>query len=329
MKNRNLRVSSALVLLCFSAQAEQKTAAQRRQDLLGVASSQGPKRVSILTHALNDESGAVRHTAVRLLTGIGHPAKNSLVQALRHQDYVVRRTALFALCSLEESGALPHLAQTLNDDEPLTRLAAVEILARYRPRTEPVVKLLEKAQEDEDPAVRERASDALWPFYKKVELLSQRKGWDHEVKLVQSISLPNEGWRFQADPQRSGHLKQWYEADFDDSAWAPIGIDKAWENYGHVYDGIGWYRGKFVLPEKPKHLAAEIHFGAVDEIAWVWTNGQYIGQHDIGPYGWDKPFRLDVTRELKWGAENQITVRVYDSKFAGGIWKPITIELLE
>jgi hypothetical protein len=36
-----------------------------------------------------------------------------------------------------------------------------------------------------------------------------------------------------------------------------------------------------------------------------------------------------VTHELKWGQKNQITVRVYDSAYAGGIWKPVSVQVLQ
>ncbi|MBI3922688.1 MAG: beta galactosidase jelly roll domain-containing protein, partial [Armatimonadetes bacterium] len=126
-----------------------------------------------------------------------------------------------------------------------------------------------------------------------------------------------------------GHLQKWFEPTFDDSTWLPISIESAWEEQGQKYDGIAWYRGSFDLPAKSEQLAAEIAFGGVDEIAWVWISGQYVGQHDLGTEGWDKPFTLDVTKELKWGQKNQITVRVYDSAYAGGIWKPVKIEVLK
>ena len=73
----------------------------------------------------------------------------------------------------------------------------------------------------------------------------------------------------------------------------------------------------------------EIHFGAVDESAWVWLNGKYAGQHDVGPAGWDRPFDLDITNEVKWGGENQLTVRVEDTKAVGGIWKPVKINIVK
>lgn len=36
-----------------------------------------------------------------------------------------------------------------------------------------------------------------------------------------------------------------------------------------------------------------------------------------------------MTKEIKWNGENQLTVRVLDSKFAGGIWKPVVVEVLK
>jgi len=67
----------------------------------------------------------------------------------------------------------------------------------------------------------------------------------------------------------------------------------------------------------------------VDECAWVWVNGQYVGQHDIGPVGWDQPFRLDITKNVTWGQKNQITVRAMNTAMAGGIWRPVVIEVLK
>ena len=51
--------------------------------------------------------------------------------------------------------------------------------------------------------------------------------------------------------------------------------------------------------------------------------------HDDGPAGWDQAFTLDVTKELVWGKRNQITVRAMNTAHAGGIWKPVLIEVLK
>ena len=58
-------------------------------------------------------------------------------------------------------------------------------------------------------------------------------------------------------------------------------------------------------------------------------NGKYVGQHDVGPSGWNMPFDLDITQEIRWGGENQLTVRVEDTMAAGGIWKPVKINIVK
>ena len=43
----------------------------------------------------------------------------------------------------------------------------------------------------------------------------------------------------------------------------------------------------------------------------------------------DYTFKLDITKEVKWGAENVLVVRVEDTEGAGGIWKPVTVEVVK
>lgn len=306
----------------------ERPAAQRRAELLRQA-AKGPVALSRLAAALDDGNLVVRRTAVRLLAEMGPPARPVLERALRNSDFLVRRTALLALCTPLTPAAQPALSQALRDPHLLVRLTAVHLLVALQPRTEAVTELLNEARQDESQAVREVAAQALWPFFKETVSIRDRPDWDHEIQVAQTIPLPREGWRFQTDPQQDGHLRGWFDPAFDDSAWAPIHIEEAWEPQGFKYDGVAWYRGWFDLPDRPEHLAVEMRFGAVDECAWVWINGQYVGQHDLGPEGWDRPFTLDVTSALRWGQRNQITVRVYDSVQAGGIWKPVQLEVLQ
>ena len=159
-------------------------------------------------------------------------------------------------------------------------------------------------------------------------LLRDNPTHDHEVVTIKSIPLAETGWKFRPDPMENGHHKGWFKPEFNDAKWKKLKIG-FWEKQGYEgYDGIAWYRFRFTMPEKMDCNAVEIHFGAVDESAWVWLNGKYVGQHDIGPAGWDRPFDLDITNEVKWGGENQLTVRVEDTMAAGGIWKPVTINIV-
>lgn len=317
-----------MAALPIVAAAHAQAPAQRRQALLQQA-AKGESAIPALTKALQDENLVVRRTAARLLVDLGAPARPALVEALDNSDPIVRRAALAATCDPPTAECLPQLKKALKDTDVFMRVTAVQLLVQIRPQTQEIHDLLEQTRNDEAQPVREIAAAALWPFFKENVSVRDRKDWDHPIKVAQTIPLPTEGWRFKTDPKAEGHLQKWYEPGFDDASWTPIKIGVPWEDEGQKYDGVAWYRGTFDLPAKPQQLATEIAFGGVDEIAWVWINGQYVGQHDLGTEGWDKPFTLDVTKELKWGEKNQITVRVYDSAFAGGIWKPVQIEVLQ
>ena len=154
--------------------------------------------------------------------------------------------------------------------------------------------------------------------------------YDHAVTVIKTIPLPKKNWKFITDPEDTGFQKEYHAAGFDDSSWRKIAVTGRWEkqNVGD-YDGVAWYRLKFKMPEKIPCSGVDISFGAVDESAWVWLNGKFVGQHDIGPAGWNVPFYLNIASELKWGDENILAVRVKDTAGAGGIWKPVVIEVLQ
>ena len=291
--------------------------------------SRGPEAVPLLVRALGDESPLVRRAAARLLLEVGTPAKEALLAALGNSDLLVRRTALKAAWDLPTAKALPYLARGLKDKHVLVRQAAISHLATRQPRTDAVLELIRLAAKDDDDAVRQVAVKALWPFHREAVSIRDRADYDQDVKVARTIRLPKNGWRFSVDPRRDGHTKRWFAPAFDDSAWKSIAIEQAWQKAGVDYVGVAWYRRWVTLPPKPKQIAVDLRFGGVDECAWVWVNGRYVGQHDIGPLGWNVPFRLDVTKELKWGTKNQITVRAMNTAHAGGIWCPVEIEVLQ
>ena len=300
-----------------------------RRRALQELSRKGAEAVPRLTEALKDENPIVRRTAARLLGRIGAPAKDALTAALGNSDFLVRRTALQSICEIKTVDVQPALAKAISDEHASLRLMATERLVSVRPRTAAVTSLLKQARQDESEAVRKAAARALWPFHREVVSLRNRPDWDHDVKVVQTIKLPKDGWRFRLDPEGDLHAKKCYGLGFDDSTWDTISIEQAWQKAGYQYIGVTWYRRTFTLPAKPKFNAVEIRFEGVDECAWVWVNGQYVGQHDIGPSGWNIPFTLDVTKELRWGQENHITARAMNTAMAGGIWRPVKIEVLE
>ena len=312
------------------ARLDAESPAERRTALLNL-SGQGLNAIPLLTVALGDDNLVVRRTAVRLLASHGEPASEALTLAFGNDDPQVRRAALQALCTIKTGDALtPVLATAIKDDDRALRLLAVQQLSGAQPVSGERLKLLEQAAKDADPDISRLAQNATWPFFRETTLLRNRADWDHDVKTIQKIQLPKEDWAIKTDPDSSGHTKNWFAADFKDDDWKRIPIEDHWEKAGITHDGYAWYRKSFAAPAKPaKFNAAELHFEAVDECAWVWLNGTYIGQHNLGPGGWTIPFSLDITKEIAWGKDNQLTVRVLDSKGGGGIWKPVFLEIME
>ena len=113
------------------------------------------------------------------------------------------------------------------------------------------------------------------------------------------------------------------DADFDDSDWANIDIGQAWEDQGYEgYDEGAWYRARIEVDAeegRPVHLA----FGGVDNNAYVYVNGTFVGEH----YGWNTPFILDISEAVNYKGQNMVAVRVYDGMEMGGIYG--TIEVIQ
>ncbi len=74
-----------------------------------------------------------------------------------------------------------------------------------------------------------------------------------------------------------------------------------------------WYRRTFEIPMEWKSQRIVLHFGAVDWQTDVWCNGHHLGQHQGG---YD-PFSFELTTFLRYGAENELVVKVYDPTSEG------------
>ena len=262
----------------------------------------------------------------RLLEQEKNPEK-LLKMAVKDKDPAIRRRGLYEMYTLKGADAYPYLMAAVNDRDH----SVAELLIRCAvalPEGEPRQELLKTiARKSRVLRVRREAVRiADFPYYRENRRLADDPSYDHDLIKVKSVMLPQKNWKFVLDPLADGHHKGFFKTAFDDSKWKNINIGY-WEKQGYKYNGIAWYRLKFRAPEKVAHNAVELYFRGVDETAWVWLNDTFIGQHDIGIRGWNKPFYLDVTKEFLWGKENVLTVRVEDTGNAGGIWKPVSLEI--
>jgi hypothetical protein len=74
-----------------------------------------------------------------------------------------------------------------------------------------------------------------------------------------------------------------------------------------------WYHRAFKSSDLKGHRRLLLHFGAVDWETKAWVNGTAVGEHQGG---YD-PFTLDITEAVMPGAENELTLAVFDPGVAG------------
>ena len=324
MKKTSVKCLGLALLAAGSLLAGEPDGQKLREEL-----SRSPDRCA---EVFQDEKAdpVLRRTAFRFLLESPR-AEEVLNSGMKDPDTVIRCRSIYELFQRQGVNSYELLkAAAVEEADPQSALILLGCAKNFPDKEKSRELLTVLAQKSKVRDVRRSANRIVdFPFYRENRLLRNDPTHDHEVVTVSTIPLPQEGWRFHTDPMENGHHKGWFDPAFNDAKWKQLKVG-VWENQGyHGYDGIAWYRIRFTMPPKSDCAAVEIHFGAVDEAAWVWLNGKFIGQHDIGTMGWDRPFDLNITDEINWDGENVLVVRVEDTAAAGGIWKPVVVNLVK
>lgn len=139
-------------------------------------------------------------------------------------------------------------------------------------------------------------------------------------------------WKFKA-----GDNLEWMKTEYDDWNWKEVIVPAFWETQGFKdYDGFGWYRKEFIIPDKYKNQRLILLLGRIDDVDEAYLNGERIGQTgkiyqnvDRIPLdnNWLKLRAYYIPRSyLRFNQKNLIAVRVYDGMVHGGIYNgPIGI----
>ncbi len=136
-------------------------------------------------------------------------------------------------------------------------------------------------------------------------------------------------WKFQ-----TGDEMKWKEQNFDDRKWRKIFVPGIWESQGYNgYDGFGWYRTSFIVPDYLSNNKMVLVLGKIDDIDEVYVNGKLVGStgsmegdpypEEFNEMGEWQQFRGYFIPDdlLKAGKEIVIAVRVYDGYNVGGIYE--------
>lgn len=156
----------------------------------------------------------------------------------------------------------------------------------------------------------------------------------YEFTLTDTVAdTPLSGlWHFRLDPDNAGVQKKWFASDTDFSQWSTVPVPQFWEEHlGRPYDGYAWYATTFDVPDgSSTQTPVYLRFEGIDEQAWVYVNGEYLGERTVESTGrpavefWDAPCTFTLPTDLPT-KNNLLVVRVRDSSHAGGIYKPVRL----
>jgi len=139
-------------------------------------------------------------------------------------------------------------------------------------------------------------------------------------------------WHFAPDEKNKGLNQKWYSNDFDDTNWAIIDTGKRWEDQGYpLLDSFGWYRKLIHIPADWKEKDVWLKFGGTNDVYQLFINGKKIVSFDKS----DKTYAFtlsitNITKYIKYGENNLVTVQLNDRGSNGGLWRlPVIITIDE
>jgi glycosyl hydrolase family 42 (putative beta-galactosidase)/uncharacterized protein DUF4350 len=134
-----------------------------------------------------------------------------------------------------------------------------------------------------------------------------------QFKSYASDEGKNESKR-QSDTIDSDPDKSWTMLDYDDSSWKAITVPAMWGKEGFPKTFIGLYRKKISIPtfKGPLYLAGK----QLADYADIYINGKLVWQTKI----WSENFCINVAKQIKQNADNEIAIRLYNKYYEGGIY---------
>ncbi len=147
---------------------------------------------------------------------------------------------------------------------------------------------------------------------------------DTEFESVRETTDFTQDWQFTLDEIESpDHVST------EEISWRELNLPHDWSIEGEfrpdhpagvgggaLPGGIGWYKKEFFIPasDSAKHIS--IRFDGVYMNSDVWINGHHLGHRPNGYIG----FTYDLSDYLNFGEENEITVKVDNSKQPNSRW---------
>ncbi|MGZ3670733.1 MAG: MGH1-like glycoside hydrolase domain-containing protein [Bdellovibrionota bacterium] len=152
-------------------------------------------------------------------------------------------------------------------------------------------------------------------------------GDDNPLKKARRNVVNLVDWRFHLDPEKTGEKIGWKRPDFDDSGWPTIKATATWQEQGNPgYQGDAWYRSCVRIPAAWSDSKLLLQTTGIYNEYDLYVNGTFVKHFGDATQSvaWD-PTEPDITPYLKYGAGNEITLKVSSAGDKGGIYRRIQL----
>lgn len=130
---------------------------------------------------------------------------------------------------------------------------------------------------------------------------------------------------FPVDPGNEGEGRGWASSGFADADWPRMTLPQLWQNAGHEYSGVFWFRISIDLPDDWVGKELSLHLGAADKHDITYFNGERVGATgtNVELHHFDTPRVYSIPARLTKADRNVIAVRVYSFFKGGGLTGPV------
>lgn len=115
-------------------------------------------------------------------------------------------------------------------------------------------------------------------------------------------------WKFQIDWDEKGDEEKWQNGiPGDETIPVPASFQDFYtDKRVREFTGDIWYESTVFIPSGMKGSDVFLRFGAATHRAWVFLNGEKVGEHEGGFL----PFLVDITGASRYGEKNKLVVKV-------------------
>lgn len=112
-------------------------------------------------------------------------------------------------------------------------------------------------------------------------------------------------WNYAIRPKQESKPKS-----YEGKILVPFAVESSLSGVGRNVgkDSVLWYHTRFSVPASMKGKRVILHLGGVDWEAKISVNGREAGTHQGG----NDPFSFDITSLIKGGAQQDLSIRVWD-----------------